>query len=55
MAIADCFAFQREISSSVLWEFFDSICHKRKSIGADVDFMLDLWMAAISALFHEAG
>jgi hypothetical protein len=25
MAIAACFAFQREISSSVLWGFFDSI------------------------------
>jgi hypothetical protein len=25
MAIAACFAFQREISSSVLWDFFDSI------------------------------
>jgi hypothetical protein len=25
MGIAACFAFQREISSSVLWGFFDSI------------------------------
>jgi hypothetical protein len=25
MAIAACFVFQREISSSVLWDFFDSI------------------------------
>jgi hypothetical protein len=29
MAIAACFAFQREISSSVLWDFFDSIGQKR--------------------------
>jgi hypothetical protein len=25
MAIAACFAFRREISSAVLWDFFDSI------------------------------
>jgi hypothetical protein len=34
MAIAACFAFQREISSSVLWDFFDSI-------GAVTSEMLD--------------
>src|ERR1035441_8124502 len=31
MAIAACFAFQREISSSVLRDFFDSIGQTRKS------------------------
>jgi hypothetical protein len=31
MAIAACFAFQREISSSVLWDFFDSIDPERTS------------------------
>jgi hypothetical protein len=30
MAIAACFAFQREISSSVLRDFFDSIGHLRR-------------------------
>ena len=30
MAIAACFAFQREISSSVLWDFFDSIGQTRR-------------------------
>jgi hypothetical protein len=29
MAIAACFAFQREISSSVLWDFFHSIDPER--------------------------
>jgi hypothetical protein len=33
MAIAACFVFQREISRSVFWDFFDSIgpfetCHR---------------------------
>ena len=31
MAIAACFAFQREISSSVLWDFFDSIGQTEKN------------------------
>jgi hypothetical protein len=30
MAIAACFVFQREISRSVFWDFFDSIGHGRK-------------------------
>jgi hypothetical protein len=30
MVIAACFAFQREISSSVLWDFFDSIGQNAK-------------------------
>src|ERR1700751_5305526 len=30
MAIAACFVFQREISRSVFWDFFDSIGHERK-------------------------
>jgi hypothetical protein len=32
MAIAACFAFQREISSSVLRDFFDSIDPNRRFI-----------------------
>jgi hypothetical protein len=31
MAIAACFVFQREISRSVFWDFFDSIDPSRKS------------------------
>jgi hypothetical protein len=31
MAIAACFVFQREISRSVFWDFFDSIGQQRKS------------------------
>jgi hypothetical protein len=31
IAIAACFAFWREINSSALWDFFDSICQERKS------------------------
>jgi hypothetical protein len=34
MAIAACFAFRREISSSVLWDFFDSIGQNRKWQGS---------------------
>jgi hypothetical protein len=30
MAIAACFVFQREISRSVFWDFFDSIGQIRK-------------------------
>jgi hypothetical protein len=30
MAIAACFVFQREISRSVFWDFFDSIDPFRK-------------------------
>ena len=29
-------------------------CHKRKSIDADVDLMLVLWMAGVPPLFHKA-
>jgi hypothetical protein len=32
MAIAACFAFQREISRSVFWGFFDSIDPQETSI-----------------------
>jgi hypothetical protein len=31
IAIAACFVFQREISHSVFWDFFDSIDPKRMS------------------------
>jgi hypothetical protein len=31
MAIVACFVFQREISRSVFWDFFDSIRQTRKS------------------------
>jgi hypothetical protein len=30
MAIGPCFVFQREISRSVFWDFFDSIGPERK-------------------------
>jgi hypothetical protein len=31
MAIAACFVFQREISRSVFWDFFDSIGQNAKN------------------------
>jgi hypothetical protein len=35
-AIAACFAFQREISSSVLWDFFNSIGQTRRFADAPI-------------------
>jgi hypothetical protein len=35
IAIAACFAFRREISSSALWDFFDSIDPKQPFIAVD--------------------
>jgi hypothetical protein len=40
MAIAACFAFQREISSSVLWDFFDSIGQTRRFDDAPITSVL---------------
>jgi hypothetical protein len=46
MAIAACFAFQRETNSSVLRDFFDSIDPRRTSL---------CWRAVLFSEFHLLG
>jgi hypothetical protein len=43
IAIAACFAFRREINSSALWDFFDSIDPNRISL---LDDLLSIMLAA---------
>jgi hypothetical protein len=64
MAIAACFAFQREISSSVLRDFFDSIGQKAKySLRADrcermssgLPLEADIWRAGWVSVLGRLG